>query len=414
MACHTLTMPRAPHCHTLFQLAKFRKHPSSLDHCQPQPTYMRRLLLTLAATIIPLVALAQETHNVGYPTVAAALEALNARSDVNISVAGGWTIVDDSAANTIWSFTPSNHPAHPTVVKRSLVSRDGAVFIDMTALCQAKKPACDRLMEEFQALNAQLGKSMNDRTAGSEPAQQSEINVQRIGNDLFRLSLKSYRSKTVEAGQQELFSTAQQACGGRVVQYGKYQFETKEALNATAANGAMLMLKQDVGCTTTAAGVETRAEPPKKIGPAWLPAPAQVQRVERLTKTYFAARDGRRYMDAYQLFSFASKQISPFERWSSGVEDFNSKVGSVVRRDIKKITWYKNPPQAAPGTYAAVDFSSQFANANIHCGSVIWVEQDDGTFQIVREEENVIDKSMENALTPDELAKARAQFGCRE
>jgi hypothetical protein len=83
------------------------------------------------------------------------------------------------------------------------------------------------------------------------------------------------------------------------------------------------------------------------------------------------------------------------------------------RRDIKKITWYKNPPQAAPGTYAAVDFSSQFTNANIHCGYLVWFEQGDGSFVMVREEVNFIDKATEQKLKPDELERARAKFGCK-
>src|SRR5258706_8300644 len=97
---------------------------------------MRALLLMVVTTIMPLTALAQEGRGIGYPTVAAALEALRGRNDVKISVQGGWTIVEDRSANTFWSFTPSNHPAHPAAVKRTIVSREGGIVIEMTALCQ--------------------------------------------------------------------------------------------------------------------------------------------------------------------------------------------------------------------------------------------------------------------------------------
>lgn len=121
---------------------------------------MRKLLLTLVATIVPSVTFAQEGNGVGFPNVAAALEALKARSDVDISVQGGWTIVEDGAAKAIWSFTPPDHPAHPAVVKRAIVSRDGAVSVHMTALCQSRKTACDKLIDEFKQLNERMSEAM--------------------------------------------------------------------------------------------------------------------------------------------------------------------------------------------------------------------------------------------------------------
>lgn len=103
-------------------------------------------------------------RGIGYPSVAAALEALKARSDVRISVQGGWTIVSDPANKALWSFTPSGHPAHPAAVKRSTVQKDGAVFIDMRALCQAEKHACDKLIAEFRELNDKIRADMERRS----------------------------------------------------------------------------------------------------------------------------------------------------------------------------------------------------------------------------------------------------------
>jgi hypothetical protein len=120
------------------------------------------LLLLTAVTgclSISAAALAQPGESgqgIGYPSVAAALAALKARSDVNISVKEGWTIVNDPAEKALWSFTPSNHPAHPAAVKRATVERDGQVFINMRALCQAEKSACDKLIAEFQELNQKV------------------------------------------------------------------------------------------------------------------------------------------------------------------------------------------------------------------------------------------------------------------
>ena len=98
---------------------------------------MRTLLLILTSLVLPLAAFAQEGRGIGYPTVAAALEALRARSDVNVSVQGGWTIVDE-----------------------------------------------------------RLSQSMRSKTQGAQSAPPSEIEVQRLGDDSVRLVLKSFRSST--------------------------------------------------------------------------------------------------------------------------------------------------------------------------------------------------------------------------
>jgi len=108
------------------------------------------------------------SSSIGYPSVAAALEALRARSDVKISNQGDWTIVDDPGATTVWSFTPPNHPAHPAVVKRAFVQKEnGAWDVVMNVLCQADKPPCDKLVADFQALNERMRETIA-REKGSE------------------------------------------------------------------------------------------------------------------------------------------------------------------------------------------------------------------------------------------------------
>jgi len=99
-------------------------------------------------------------RRIEYPSVAAALEALRGQSGVDFSLQGGWTIANDRASHTLWSFAPADHPAYPAVVRRTVVPRDGQVFIEMGVLCQAQKPACDRLTAEFQAENEKIRDSM--------------------------------------------------------------------------------------------------------------------------------------------------------------------------------------------------------------------------------------------------------------
>jgi hypothetical protein len=93
---------------------------------------------------------------IGYPTVAAAFQDVTSRSNVNISTQGGFVVVDEPAAFTLWTFTLSPHPAHPTVVRRAIVERAGAMVVEMAVLCEAERKACDQLVSEFQVLNEQL------------------------------------------------------------------------------------------------------------------------------------------------------------------------------------------------------------------------------------------------------------------
>lgn len=129
--------------------------------------------IVLAAGLIvfpsALAAEIRESQNneIGFATVAEALAALRSRPGVQISQQGGWTIVTESASGTIWSFTPSDHPAHSSAVKRSVVSRDGSTYIDMKVLCEANKTACDKLVADFQQLNQRAAGSIRERPSVS-------------------------------------------------------------------------------------------------------------------------------------------------------------------------------------------------------------------------------------------------------
>jgi hypothetical protein len=60
-----------------------------------------------------------------------------------------------------------------------------------------------------------------------------------------------------------------------------------------------------------------------------------------------------------------------------------------------------------------VDFTSKFAEVDLHCGFLAWREQLDGKFVLVREEENYLDNQTQQKLKPGDLDKIRQQFKCR-
>jgi len=108
-----------------------------------------------------IVAPTEETvSTIGYPSVAKALSALQAREDVNISVEEGWTIITEPGGLTIWSFSPPDQPAYPAVAKRVFYQESGAWFIKMDVRCEAEKAACDQLQRDFEALNESMRAAM--------------------------------------------------------------------------------------------------------------------------------------------------------------------------------------------------------------------------------------------------------------
>lgn len=145
---------------------------------------------------------------------------------------------------------------------------------------------------------------------------------------------------------------------------------------------------------------------------SWRPTDTQRQSIESVTRDYFALRDAGKAEQAYALVSPRQKQYLPLPTFTRLIEEFNVKAGAPQGRTLRKITWYKDTPQAGPGLYVAVDYSSRFENLALHCGYVVWQEQPDGSFLQVREEVNVIDNDMMAKLKPEQLESIRAQFRC--
>lgn len=144
----------------------------------------------------------------------------------------------------------------------------------------------------------------------SHAAEPSEINVQLPSDNGFQLFLKSYRSSTVPAGQEELMAKAAELCASRRASFGKYAFELTETVAGRKAKPIVLMLRQDVVCGVVPSEGASRAQT--------LPAPRtvtpdQVHRIEQQTRLYFEAMDQGRYTGAYDLMAGSLKQSISFE-----------------------------------------------------------------------------------------------------
>jgi hypothetical protein len=112
------------------------------------PILLPGALLAVVAT----AAAAEEPAEIGYASVAAALQALQADPNAQVEMQQGWTIVAgrEREQPVQWFFTPLGHPAHPSVIKRTALERAGQGFIDVTALCHVEQAECDRLIDDFR------------------------------------------------------------------------------------------------------------------------------------------------------------------------------------------------------------------------------------------------------------------------
>lgn len=116
-------------------------------------------LLKLALVIFSLTSIvsAEETekNSFQYNTVEEALAALEKNPDATLTEHEGWQVfnVKQDGFYVLWSFTTTEHPAHPAVVKRSIMKKDGELFIAMDALCQSAQVYCDILIEDFKLIN---------------------------------------------------------------------------------------------------------------------------------------------------------------------------------------------------------------------------------------------------------------------
>ena len=127
---------------------------------------MHKAILTICIVIFTSFAYAQQNisredpetdrSTIGYPSVDAALGAMQDRRDVEFSHNNNyWIIVNDIRENnTLWSFAPPGDAVYPTAIKRTLmVNKDGIIHIDMNVLCQADKASCDKLDAYYKVLN---------------------------------------------------------------------------------------------------------------------------------------------------------------------------------------------------------------------------------------------------------------------
>ena len=130
----------------------------------------------VAASLLSFTVMADGQGDIGYASVDVARSALQQRDDTRMSIADGWLTIEDPAAMTIWTFAPEADPAHPAVVKRSVIEEEGRIVIRMDIRCEGEVNACDGLEQHFLSLNQATREQVQDDGTddGAEPTPEPE------------------------------------------------------------------------------------------------------------------------------------------------------------------------------------------------------------------------------------------------
>lgn len=103
---------------------------------------------------------ASELSKIEFSSVAEALTALKKKPGVTINEPQGWTIITETQPSIIimWSFAPKTDPAYPAVAKRVFYEEEKSWYQKMDILCEAKKAACNKFVQDFLDLNEEMRK----------------------------------------------------------------------------------------------------------------------------------------------------------------------------------------------------------------------------------------------------------------
>jgi hypothetical protein len=127
-----------------------------------------------ALLLITAPAYADDGPSIGFATVADALASLSEDPAVELGEEAGWTVADTMEGDklVLWTFTSAEHEAHPSAVKRIMHQQEGSWHLEMQVLCEAETNVCDALVAEFQELNSDMQRRVQQaaRDAGQNQA----------------------------------------------------------------------------------------------------------------------------------------------------------------------------------------------------------------------------------------------------
>lgn len=235
-----------------------------------------------------------------------------------------------------------------------------------------------------------------------------QVEPQPLDASRHMIDLKTAAGTTFEAAQAALVPTARRLCADRGFLLGAFRFAEQPEATGAKAGTVQASFQQELYCSSP----EQFSKSASEVAPG--PTEAQQQAVLKATYGYLAAKDGNRLAAAYAMLSRRAKLTTAEPDWIARARAFNKQAGAVRSRRVTDISWYSDPPDAPePGLYVAADLNGDFENVEFLCGYVVWRLDADGSFRLVREEQNFVERRRSAKIALLDRAPLRAQMGCK-
>jgi hypothetical protein len=244
-------------------------------------------------------------------------------------------------------------------------------------------------------------------------AASASITVERIDGNSFRMTIPAPATSQAGELQARMLPSARLSCQKRRPLFARYRILPREAeKEAKAVPPGEPILEQELICVEQTL---PRAPAAATADPEWAPQPGDHQALLAATYGYFAAKDAGRYAEAHQFLSERMRAATPIAPWTEAARTFNVEAGRALGRRVVEISWYNHPADAPePGIYVAADFSAEFERLEFVCGYVMWRLLPDGSFRLVREEQNLARKRGSRPMAGIDRNPMRVRLGCKD
>lgn len=240
-----------------------------------------------------------------------------------------------------------------------------------------------------------------------------QVEVKPLPGGRFELTATVTNTTDPRKGQAALLPKAMELCGTGSPRLGTYTFKSTAPMAGTGSTiSTSLVFVQEMQCGD-ATPVDTVVSAVGRA-PATPPSANDEADIRSRTLKFMSAKDRGDFDAAVAMFTGTTGAMLTEETWRSKRRAFNASAGMPLQQQVMRVTWYDDPTGAAPGRYAAADYSASHENAAFYCGYVMWLLQADGGYQIVREEEGQMNPAEARLIAPSDMATARAQLGCRD
>ncbi len=112
-----------------------------------------------------------EGNNIGYASVADALDALESKGLTPTPGLHGETSFVEPDTTTAWKFAGKDDPAYPSVVRYVYTRSGGILHAEVTILCEASAGRCDKFRSDIRETLAQL-----ERRMAGDPSAKCSVN----------------------------------------------------------------------------------------------------------------------------------------------------------------------------------------------------------------------------------------------